>query len=783
MIGRMMRIDWKPLVCLLWLGIVGWLGGLLPCELQAAEELATLRGTVTDVAGNPLVSVRVSLNTAAPKTGPRFLCPSCYADCGKATLTQPDGTFEINQLDPSLRFEVLCVGEGLVARFVPKVDPSAGPIETQLEALDLTGVPDEFLISGRIVDSFGDGIAHAVVTVSARTRGDRTSWGGLQGFMATPVAVSDEEGRFLMVAEEPFDVVELAVSARNFADHHFPNVPSGKKDRRYALPRGGTLSGRVIHEGEPVAGITVEIASDNRTMGAGFYQTAVPTDDEGIFHFYNLPPNKNYLVTASMEAIRHLGITPIERVNALQDEQVVSLGDLVVEPGLILSGVVATSDGEAIPEDSVIYLSHAEIWKGQSVVLPPDGRFRFEGLHPGDTRMSLTMPNYHFSPRNRSFTGQRGRRLAGTLTHSRNEVELLVEPGPYQGNERLPDFMGQEFVTRRPFRGGEPLSRSEQAASVTVVVRDAQSGDRISDYQITPGWLFEGGQHPVWHHFQSRRVNGSSGSVGSMVLAKRSGSAHVLVEAKDYLPETVAVEGQFGERIEVALRLGRGLNGVVRSPDGTPAASAVVLITKTWPNSERPYLVFVEEGQFRSDTLQQHEHQRTDREGHFQFSPRAGNFPILVAHPTGFAALKTLDATAPVDLVLEPWSRIDGVIEAPFAPDLRLGIHRMAPLAAPPKNTSLWQRIVRKVGLGRSQARSSFWDFIHVAPKIEREDDGPFRLSFIPAGRWSVNLMRFVPSEDIVGASEGRTVRKSEAVVKPGETKSVFLSGSGSNEQ
>jgi len=82
-----------------------------PVGLPAAAPQTArpnLTGSVHAKNGDALAAT-VFIATAGPKVGTSPFCPSCYADCQKSAKTDAAGKFEIQSLDPQLRFQVLAV--------------------------------------------------------------------------------------------------------------------------------------------------------------------------------------------------------------------------------------------------------------------------------------------------------------------------------------------------------------------------------------------------------------------------------------------------------------------------------------------------------------------------------------------------------------------------------------------------------------------------------------------------------------------------------------------------
>ncbi len=740
-------------------------------SLSADTQHPTLRGRVADLKGTGLAGIRVSISTATPKSGPAYLCPSCYIDCGKAAYTDADGNFQIPNLDPRLTFELLAAGDGFIAQFLPKIDPAEGAVTIPLSPLNMEQVTPDHIVTGSVVDTEGEPIENAIVTVIGNATEKTERFGSLRGLMETPLAVSDERGQFILVANQPLESVHLRVKARNYANQEFYNVPPAKADQSFRLPRGASVTGRLLLEGKGLANKKIEIASVQRGTRSNFTRSSTKTNEKGEFTFFNLPPKLVYYVTASSESIEELGMTPLRRVGPLRDQEDERIEDLSIREGLSISGRVETSDGSPIPSDSVLMLSHDKVWNLRSVPLPPDGSFHLTGLHAGEIRVTVKVPGYRIAARNRSFSSLNRGELLATLTQSRSDLAFLMEPGQWDDWPlRRPNFTGKEVVTRRPLRGIEALERSDQAASVIVQAYDSETKQRLENIQITPGWLFEGGDNPIWHLYQKQNWD----SQRPFTVAKRSGRAHLLVDAEGYIPESIEVDGAFDSEIQCYLTKGSGFGGRILTPEGDAAIGAQVLQTKTWPNNDRPYLVFIQNGSFREDSFRDHEHETADIEGRFQFPASERSFPIIITHPTGYLAIKDPQPQdGPVELRLQAWSTIQGQITSTKERELNLGIHSLAPLPKPAPQPSFFQNVLRKLGFDSPKKQPSFWNFVQVKPSLKRDDSGSFTMTHVPPGRWSVNLVRLEPYGSEPGSMIGRHVRKTPVSVGPGQAKSV----------
>src|ERR1043166_9988721 len=192
--------------------VVSWsvLGVVYPARAaDATSARPDLTGVVTDENGDGLPGASVFIYTAGPKQGTGILCPSCYADCRKRTTTDKDGHFKIESLDPTLIFRILVVAKGHRPEFVSKVNPVVKPIEVTLKP-GKEGVTPDRQVKGRVVAD-GKPVPGAVISIRGVSRGEGTRFGGNDDL--DQVAVSDEEGMFVINGQNSFDAVGVEVEA------------------------------------------------------------------------------------------------------------------------------------------------------------------------------------------------------------------------------------------------------------------------------------------------------------------------------------------------------------------------------------------------------------------------------------------------------------------------------------------------------------------------------------------------------------------------------------------
>lgn len=476
--------------------------------------------------GQPLAEATVFIHTAAPREGPGILCPSCYLDCSKKGDTNAAGRFTIEDLDPKLTFEVLVVAKGYQPQFVAHVDPLMEPMDVALKPVSPGDSPGH-RVRGRVLDPDGRPVAGAVATLRGVTQNGRTWWGHYDGI--DPVAVTGDDGEFVLHRREPFEEAGFIVEARGLAKRVFPRMPTGDTVHELEMIEGLTVTGRVLKDGEPLAGIEVGMMGMARGVDVSVGDYSVATDEEGRFLFVNVPPQREYVVYGMMRSLGEHGAIPVQRVlldetasgtgmslypvltpRKVQrlDDGSLDLGDLKVEPGHQVEGQIRLADERSVPPRTRVFLGRPDAWDWQETEADGEGRFRFSGV-PGETiEISAGITGYILSLRNANLDPWKPHHLLGQIEGDKKDLILELEPGTRRG--RLP---GDPSVVRQePLRGAEERdsSREDRGGPTGVVV--GPDGEPAAGATV---YLLDLGNHQIqvrgnsengWH---AHRVSGT----------------------------------------------------------------------------------------------------------------------------------------------------------------------------------------------------------------------------------------------------------------------------------
>ena len=149
--------------------------------------------------------------------------------------------------------------------------------------------------------------------------------------MIEPLAVTDEAGRFVLFCKtNTIDLVSATVAAPAAAQRWVTLKPGG--DYLVRLQDGVTVSGQVLRQGQPVKGISIAANTTDRICGAYLDFDPVSTDSNGRFLLLNVPPGREFKVSAATNSLPGSGTLPDKIITAGDSDTVQDLGRLGVQP-------------------------------------------------------------------------------------------------------------------------------------------------------------------------------------------------------------------------------------------------------------------------------------------------------------------------------------------------------------------------------------------------------------------------------------------------------------------
>ncbi|MBI1853442.1 MAG: carboxypeptidase regulatory-like domain-containing protein [Planctomycetes bacterium] len=414
-----------------------------------------LVGAVFAAGGAPIAGAGVFIYTARPRRGSSPCCPSCWPDCQKHVLTDADGRFRVPSLDPALIFRVLVVANGHEPALVSDVDPRSRALAVSLAPRGDDDLPPGLAVRGRVLDSRGRPVIGAEVVPIGVSSEFGMRYGANLG--VDPLAITNARGEFVIRCDVVGCGVSVNVSARNLAPRDFEKLEAGPKRHDLVLLDGAIVTGRVLREGKPVAGVRVGLVQADRDAERFLGNDDVGTDDDGHFAFLNVPPGDRFVVYGTMGSLRQMGSVGIATIDVEADRAEVSVGDLEVEPAHRLSGRLVLADGEAAPPHTRVSISRDAAWDSQEVEIDRDGSFAFDGLPSEVFTLCASVPGYRVSPDNESFDRVNPFWLIGRIDDDVADLQFLLERG--EALDSSSNGPIEASPSQQPLRGAPATSK------------------------------------------------------------------------------------------------------------------------------------------------------------------------------------------------------------------------------------------------------------------------------------------------------------------------------------
>lgn len=425
---------------------------LLVFAVNAAEEPGRLEGVIGAAGGKTVSNAWVFVYSAAPREGPSVLCPTCYPDCVKRARTDAEGRFLIEPVDPKLMFRLLVLAKGYRPDFIKDVDPLFGGAMLTLKRLKITNTPPENRVTAKLIDPEGKPVAGVRVNAEGIRNGQYSSYGGTSG-RVDPMAVSDENGEFFLDCTNGIEAITVLIEPRNLAKRRMW-LDTGKA-HLLRLKEGVAVVGRLLHDGKPLAGVSVSMNTEDRSSEVFMRGFDVATDAEGRFRLPNIPPNNRFVLYTKMKEMQERGValTP-QKVSTGADGSTVDLGDLKVGLAYTLQGKIVTADGQPLSSRTRLYLSLEGAWDNQDTRPDDDGWFQFLGVPASPVSLSLRVTGYRISAKNPSKDWLNEGLIVGRLSTNMENFIIHLERGErFDRSEGPPDNDRQP--TEKPLRGAK----------------------------------------------------------------------------------------------------------------------------------------------------------------------------------------------------------------------------------------------------------------------------------------------------------------------------------------
>lgn len=153
--------------------------------------------------------------------------------------------------------------------------------------------------------------------------------------------------------------------------------------------------GRLIVDGEPVAGLTLEIVQQDRSMGNLVTPQQTTTAENGTFRLDFLPPTTEFIIYSPIGQSTDAAL-PVTLLTTPQSGLLADLGDVATEPARQITVKLVTLDGQSIPTGARCYLKQKHASSPDFKTLAPADRetLTFQGVAPEVVELAVLVPGY-----------------------------------------------------------------------------------------------------------------------------------------------------------------------------------------------------------------------------------------------------------------------------------------------------------------------------------------------------------------------------------------------------
>lgn len=327
--------------CLWWWQPLAWFtaSALKLTAEQAADDAVVLRQKDAPSYAKTLVEMAASFAEGHRPVGVAIIGRSSLETRVRSLLRDNPWRGRHGRLGVALTIALTSVflGTGglyLRSADVPASSPSpttVHPAHTRSFEATVPSAPPGSMAKARVVNGQVQPVAGASIQPYCEVRG---TWNRYPANEHNKTH-TDPAGGF-SYAVSGYDQVGVMVVAPGYA-RQLALVPYGGSAPDIVLGPGVEVTGRLLKNGKPLPNIEVGIAQVNRTSSQFLDELVAKTDQDGRFTLPNVAPNHAYEVHAKRDSLRALGAAASKRVNVGEAGSTVSAGDMVVEPGVVVT--------------------------------------------------------------------------------------------------------------------------------------------------------------------------------------------------------------------------------------------------------------------------------------------------------------------------------------------------------------------------------------------------------------------------------------------------------------
>ncbi len=750
----------------IWLLVAAGMVGMGPV---ANAEPVTIQGTVL-------------LPNGAPAEGARVLL-GYYATTGyllAETQTDPAGKFALNveNLRAEIPAQALALKAGSAAAWGP-----ARPGEVAVLRLGARSAA----LAGTVRDPEGKPAAGVEIllyslTLSSPTGARNVFYAAMPSASASPLkATTGADGRFSLTDLPAGASVTYGVRAEGWAPMA-DQATVGQGEAAIVLAREARISGRVLAEGKPVAGMVV--------VGSGRYGSAQspPTGADGVYILTRLAPGTFTLRVTNPPADLCSPVRTDVRIKSGDD---VAGLDLLLTPGALLSGKVTEGkDGKPVAGVSVMVTREGREAGG------PGAYFQTQTADQGTWQLRVPAGRYSVAVYRRPTEGMaewvaepRQRPVEAVEGEKTENLDFVLAPPPMiRGRVLRPDgtpAAGVEvFSTPSGYSSDAAAGKTDAEGRFSLPVRGGREGrgPRGEDRAGIPllARYVEAGEVGLTFVAGPEEQADIRLAPGGYLLVTATDSQNRPVAEASILVYLAGGEGRFAAMLRGGTTDAQGKLRLGPLPTGLPLLARV-----TW--NQQPYALDTAWDNLAPMTLAEKEEKEmpvlrlelqgrqvkgtvTDAEGkpavqalvsagpqQVAYTDTAGAYTLGGVPLRGTAWVLAMDATRPlfgvrevavdetegVDLRLQPLGAVTGtVVDAEGKPVAGAQIYLQASFQGAVGNSPLLYQRLREAGYTYGQ--------------VTTDEQGKWEARNLPAGVYRLNVSVPNKPDQLVGNNEVR---------------------------
>lgn len=447
---------------------------------------------------------------------------------GIGMATRLLGTNRQTGADGTCRLTGLTAGSWRVEALPPHRLAAEAAVEVQagVDATVRLSCSSGGRVTGVVVTPTGQPVADARVAhnpgVEIPLFGDMTTQLGYDVLaqIAADGAPTDTDGRFELTGIADTGAFTLFAAHPDWAGGLLKGVRVGDRDLRITMAGKTGMRGRVLAatDSTPVRSFTVRVQAAMFAMLQRTIETQVISDSaDGTFALTGLPPGACTLVLEAEGHARH------EHELTLVAGQTTDIGDLALQRGVTLSGVVQDAQGHAIAAALVRRrlggmldnpaLSMFSGGGGVTTRADGDGRFTLPDLAPGRIQLHVTA---------KGFAGARTERYELAPGEQRTDVVIVLGHGGTIAGQLLtgPGMQPGDFLVTAQEQQSQATAAGTIAADGTFTITDLEPGQY--NVQAMRMAAFAGlGSEQDWRPGQGIELGKMIATVSKNLVARR----------------------------------------------------------------------------------------------------------------------------------------------------------------------------------------------------------------------------------------------------------------------